>query len=72
MDNFAFRSFGILQKQTAQQVREMLIRFFLDAHNKTCTPLNIIMGFRKSGIYQFDPINCILFLFRIFFKKLIN
>lgn len=55
IDNLNFNNFGVLQKQTAQQLREMLIRCFIDAHHKACSPSNIKMGFEKSGICPLDP-----------------
>lgn len=59
IDNLDFNNFGQLQKQTAQQVREMLIRSFLDAHQKVCTPSNIKSGFEASGIFPLDPVRAL-------------
>lgn len=33
----------------------MLIKCFIDAHHKACSPSNINGGFEKSGIFPLDP-----------------
>lgn len=55
IDNLDFNNFGLLQKKTAQQVQNMLITCFLDAHQRVCTQSNIRSGFEASGIFPLDP-----------------